>query len=331
MKKIFAVTIAILLSGCGDNGMDPVFNQPAVTLEQVCEANEELCTNIAADSMCKRSRHDALVGYHQFKLYPNSEAAYKELMLLEKYIECAGRAKLVEFVPVEQKFETPIAEMSEKELESRQRYADSIKKRKADKESSYYHAKKIKNKIEHDYAGSQNPYFLYYEWTRLSNQEARDTLVELYESGNLPDYELQYHVAHAIAKSDMDKATKMFLDILSIYPKEQYTDKTTTDADKKGNLFANDNGRIHFAIFRNLTTTYFQKGDYERAFVFATLLDLNEDLTADSEMIIDYMRNNSIFSGDRVDDLEYIADQIDDSLEEGSFKPEMVARISFDV
>lgn len=322
-----SIALCTMLAACGSNEHHQTFDQEIVTLDQACESHPDFCQNYTTDSMCRNERKDFLEGHYYFRNKPNGKNAFSMLMLTRQYAECAGKAKLIEFIPADQKYPLPESQMSEEQRLQKADYQDRILRLKAGKESNYRNVMEFLRHTESLYSGYQTPHLLAYQWKFKSNRKARDTLVKLYEQGQINDIDMEYLVIGTFTRFEPERGIKDLLGLLKKYPKEHYFSKDKIDDDPTLKMAYDDLGVLHFDIFRQLTRLYFEKQDYETSFVFALLLEMNNDVTANTQMILDYMREQSSVSDKKLSLLEDIADNIHDALDEGAFTPDMISKV----
>jgi hypothetical protein len=304
------------LVACSSGEKDPDFDLPMVTITTVCSSDDSICNLIKADSMCKKPREQVVIGDYQFNKRPTGKNAYVQLTRLEKFIKCAERASLIEYVPAEQRFRKPKSEMTPKEIEGKKKYNESIKRRKQDKDNNVLSAMKLKANIENDYRNNNEPFLLYYRWSRYQDLEAHNKLIKLYESKEELNYFLTYQIGRDFSEFDRKLAIDILLDVLEVYPAVKYTSKTISATNEGKEPSLDDNGRVHYDIFRDLSTLYLQENNLYHAYVFAKLLELNNDRSADIQLILMEMSGRQSRKLDSLDDL---ADEIDSSLKTGTF------------
>lgn len=329
MKQKIALTIGLcaFISGCGEPEKNLTFDQDVVSLEQACEAHSDFCSNYKTDSMCRNERKDFLEGYYYFRKNPKGKNAFSMLMLTRQYTDCAGKAKLIEYIPADKKYPLPEEKMSPEDRQAKIDYQARISRLKADKESNYRNAMIFLKETEKMYSGYQTPHLLAYQWKFKSNAKARDALFELYEAGKINDIDMEFLVIGTFARFEPERGVKDLLSLLKKYPKNQYFPKEKVDEDPTLKMAYDDLGVLHFDIFRQLTGLYFEMQDFERSFIFALLLEMNNDVTANTQMILDYMRKQSGSPNKKLRRLEGIAEDINNALEDGKFNPNLIKKV----
>ncbi|MCF2903002.1 DUF2989 domain-containing protein [Pseudoalteromonas sp. OFAV1] len=313
--KILSATLFLSLTSCGEPDIDNRFNKSTLSVEQACSEDPSMCITFKDDSMCKSQRADLIVGNRLLAKEPSGQYAYQQLVIIEKFLECSKRASLIEYVPANVRFNKPESQMTAKEIESKQKYSDSIKQRKKDKDMSYLSGIKLKAMLESDYSDSNNPYMLYYKWSRLRDDSARAQFIDGYKNGLKYNSDLLFHVAEYLITVSDEAAIEALIKSLESYPKKSYGPKKGVQKSGDTNHISSDDGHYHFEIFRALVTLYYKNGEYERAFIFSNLLLLNNDKSSDHQMILLQLGNNE----DKISELEDISSNVDDFLKDGLF------------
>ena len=327
MKKMSLTLSAsvFFLAGCLNS--EPVTlseaELPDIELEEVCELYEQPCKMLQADSRCRRERANALIGHYNYYQAPSPAKAYRQIIRLEQLLSCAELSQLIEYIPVDQKYPKPESTMTDEEIKAKRRYAKSVQKIKNDKLQNFRYTKYMMGGLINSNRESNDPYMLYYFWSKGKDKEAFTKLEKLYNEGKITQHDIKYFLAQGFIKFDEEKALDLMYESLEAYPPALYTDKTDFEAEEKGNLRISDKGRVHFAIFRSLTDMYYKKGEYDKSYIFACLLKLNNDMTANAEMILQKFDEKHF----DVDKLEDIADEIDDMLDDGKFTQRVISKV----
>jgi hypothetical protein len=311
---ILTILIIPLLSACNDE----------FTLVEACQGLNGFCeTGIVEDSACKIERkHVMLLAYKLEGARGGDKGPlqYHQLLGLEALSECTYKQSLIEYVPINQKFpeisKIPPHERTEKEAAPVRSYSISIAERKRVKRQNHVNSKAYLNQLAKDTTDSTYPYLLYWQWSRKKNQQAIDRLISLHDLGHVVEYDLLYLLAQESKSYEPEASKSLFFKTLEGYPKSLYSDKA--DADPKRARFhaSSDSGRIHYPVLRNLIQLSFKNEEYEAAYVLAQVLHMNNDRSADSEMIIQFMKNKIT----NLSKLDRVANDIDDALEDGRFK-----------
>jgi hypothetical protein len=313
-KFILTILIIPLLSACNDE----------LTLVEACQELNGFCeTGIVADSACKIERkHVLLLAYELEGVKEQHKAPlqYQQLLGLEALSECAYKQSLIEYVPINQKFpnisKKPPHERTEKEVALVNSYSASVAKRKQAKRQNYFNSKAYLNQLAKDTIDSTYPYLLYWQWSRKKNQQAIDRLISLHDLGHVVEYDLLYRLAQESSSYDPEASKSLFFKTLEGYPKSLYSDKTDAEIKRAPFHASSDSGRIHYPVLRSLVQLSFKDEEYEAAYVLAQVLHMNKDRSADSEMIIQFMKGKIT----DLSKLDRVANDIDDALEDGRFK-----------
>ena len=326
MRKSILYTATLILSslvilGCG------TFESKELTLDMACNLDKVFCGKIQADSRCRNERKKMILTRHYFQTKRDKAFAYEALISTESYVKCAKLAQSIEYIPVSVKFANQdlnrTSPLTKKELKQREDYNKSISKRKSKKIENYLNAAKELKRIEMITEDSSIPELAYYHWTRKGDDEAAARLIKKDEEGKIKVAWLQFEVAQYYASFSEEKSLRALHKSLVLYPEEQYVSKTGRPTDNKY-IALNDEGYIHFKIFRHLATTHFSRGNYAASYIYAKILEINHDVTADLDFIVKHIELNKRSDKSKLDDL---ADDLDDRLSDGEVTLEFLIKL----
>ena len=306
MRFLLLLFPAIFLMACS--------SEP--TLNDACDELSELCETLYVDSRCVTQRREVIMNEFYMRQERNLDRMYSQLLALEEFVMCSEKATWIEYInPANKYAQQQKTEVIKKKLAE---YQARLRGKAQARLATYEHAMALLDRYVQRSSISSEPFLLYWHWSRTGNQEAINKLIALDEQGKIQNYELKYYIAQAYGNHNPDKAINSLLEGLALYPSENYTSKSRVYKVKNGNHAASDDGRLHFDIFRSLSSLYYAKGQYEQAYIFAKLLSINEDESANIPMISANIQRNKIASLDRK------AEGISDALEDGIFKLSMV-------
>jgi hypothetical protein len=318
MRIIALIFFTLTFYGCG------LDSKNELSLKEVCEASNGICEKIQVDSMCKNLRKNIIVLNYDLKQKPDPLTEYNLLNGLEKYLTCAKNASYIEYIDPNVKFSKQDKgrkkPLNDKEKKDRERYTNSIKKRESDRKGNYYYAKKMINDLNDKIEDSENPYLLYWQWSRLSNEKAIVKLLNMAEDNILNDSNILFYVSQEQIKYNQKLAKTSLLMAMENYPKENYIPKHGKIGKKPDVL--TDGDSIHYEVFRTLITLYYKEKDYDSAYVFAKLLDINKDNSANIlQVIITLEKQENIID---ISELNDKAEYIHDALLKGTFSIQML-------
>jgi hypothetical protein len=318
MRKLFLSSLFLILTGC---------QEERITLTEACEGLDGFCeAGIVADSSCKRERKTVLIQAYKLEsektpLDQRQDLQFKQLNDLEELVACTYRQSLIEYKPVALKFpalaEKSPEEYSPKEKTIVNKYKQAIVRRKQAKQKNYVHSQKYLEALANNTRDSEHPYLLYWHWSRESHEPAIEKLRKYHQEGRSFSYDMLYYLSLDYAKYDTFESKKLLLEALKAYPADLYTEKSEEEKNIAKNHAQSDGKRLHYPIIRDLISLYFKDENYKASYVWALVLHRNNDESADSGMIIDYMEAKS---KDK-DKLYTIAARIDEGLKEGRFRP----------
>ncbi|MAW98081.1 MAG: hypothetical protein CMN72_00160 [Sphingomonas sp.] len=321
--KLCAVPIALLAAGCNLSGD----SEPEITLEQACNADAEFCGKITADSRCRNERKDMIIARHKLMDTRDKQFAFDTLIKTEKFVKCAELAALIEYKDVKQKYaekdKNRTEPLTDKEIMERERYAKSVAKRNNQKHSNYRHAEAELKKLQEWTSFSSIPELAYYQWSRHNDKEALKRLLDADEKGKANKAWLQFEISLHYGKISDEKTLNALHKSLILLDPEDYTPKDRTGREDK--LSINDEGKFYFEAFRDLANIHFSKENYASAYVFATLLEINNDNTADLDFILRFIESKSRH---KIPYLEDLAEELHDKLEDGNVTHKFLKKIS---
>lgn len=117
---------------------------------------------------------------------------------------------------------------------------------------------------------SSNPYLLYWHWSCNCSEKSIKQLEKMYENNEIKSYRMFFYLSQYYSKFDMKESVDLMYRALESLPPHEYVDKIY---DQKNHDSTTDGMSIHFAIFRSLTTYYYNRGDLNKSYVFAKLLE----------------------------------------------------------
>lgn len=261
LKTPLIVCSLISLFGCN----------PDPTINELCETHAQVCDDFIADSWCKAQRKQILLGYHDLDKANTDVNKYRLLIKFEDYKECVSHAAKIEHIKLKEK-QTYRLQNKEKALE------------------------KIKQ-LSEETQNSEDPYLLYYHWSRYLNKNALKKFTALEGSHQLETPELQFFLATYYTKIDDKKTLRLLYHALELYQ---------------------DGDEINVELLKSLITIFTDKADYKKAYIWLKMLFLYQpdDKTINEDTLIHFAQLHRLDA----EFLDKVAKTTLDKLESGQFK-----------
>ncbi|WP_100753170.1 DUF2989 domain-containing protein [Vibrio salilacus] len=149
---------------------------------------------------------------------------------------------------------------------------------------------------------SSSPNALYFLWSQIGDDQARRRFLQLEGSPALESAEMQYALATFYTSRDQGKTRQLLFHALEL---------------TKGN-------NINTEIFKSLASTTYRLNLKEEAYIWTRIAEsFNVPIASQSELQLLYGFEPSIY-----DQLDDIADQIEDSIRAGTFKSEQIPKFA---
>lgn len=184
MKRLFLLALSPLLFSCSD--------EPSIS--EMCEADTKMCSDIPADTWCKKERKVILLANHYLNISGDDYDKYKLLRGYEGYRDCMALASQIEHIKLKHKKTQRVENVA------------SIKKR-------------IKN-LSLETKNSSNPHLLHYHWSRYLDEDSLGKFLALEGSGLLETPDLQFKLGTYYIKRDLDKTLDLLFHALELYEKD---------------------------------------------------------------------------------------------------------------
>lgn len=306
--RTLAFLALILLAGCDSN---------KVNLDEACESMGKMCINLSKDSRCSSLRRDVIVQAYKIKKEVTPKAKYNQLLSLEKYVECAEKSTWVEYKdPVSKMLLSKSSgeKISPEDLINLKKYQKRNKEAKERRNVSFYTSKKLLSDLNSSVENNKETHLLYWNWTRNGDESAMKKLIRLDDQGKVNDSLIIFSLAEELIRVNKNKGIAKMIRSLSKYPEDQYVKQS--DGSGFDKLDSVPNRKLHIQILQSLSSSYFRKKEYEKSYIFAKLLMLNGNNTADPDMILSRFDKKNIRLIDGLDDK---ADLIHKKLKNGEF------------
>lgn len=305
----------LLLSGCGEKEM---------SLADACKELDGFCeVKLTADANCKNERREVIVNAAKLKTLEDKtqlpSMQYSQLISLERLVECTHKESLIEYVTGESKFGKPPANGEQALIEYKKKLDEhnlAVARKSEAKERNYIVSTEYLKTLAKLTKGSENPHLQYWHWSREDDRVALSKLMKSYESGAELDYDIRYYLALDYATYDRKKAIELLLTALEDYPPSKFKPKMTKAYKRGENLYADDNGLLHYDILRNLSALYLKEGKTQLAYIMASILKLNNDLSMSPNDIVMSM-SPSLSSDENIKKLDKISETLYEEISKG--------------
>lgn len=263
MKIKTPLLIGCLLSLLGCN------SEP--TINELCETHAQVCKDFIADSWCKAQRKQILLGYHDLDQANTDVNKYHLLIKFENYKECVSHAAKIEHIKLKEK-QTNRLQNKEKAIEKIQQLSEETQ-------------------------NSDDPYLLYYHWSRYLNKNALEKFKALEGSHQLETPELQFFMASYYTKIDEKKTLMLLYHALELY--------------KEGDV-------INVELLKSLITIFTDKAEYKKAYIWLKVLYLYrpDDSDISENSLINFAQLHRL----NAEFLDKVANSTLDKIESGQFK-----------
>ncbi|MEH0758279.1 DUF2989 domain-containing protein [Vibrio sp. 16] len=158
--------------------------------------------------------------------------------------------------------------------------------------------------IANDLSKFSSPDALYFLWSRIGSDQAKRAFLQLEGSPQLDTAEMQYALATFYTSRDLFKTRQLLLRALEL------TNQTN----------------INNEVFKSLASITYRMNQREEAYIWAMVAsDFGVPIATEQELQLLYG-----FESGKYKQLEQIAEQLKESIEQGTFKKEQVPRFQQD-
>ncbi len=294
-------------------GLSACNNQMSVS--EACNSVSVMCKEIADDSGCKRERAAVVLNEYDIRVKKDKSKIYQQMLALEDLQQCSYKRSLIQYVSAESRFPVVPNETKER-VAKRESFRKSISERKKVKSDNYHRTMKYAHYYNQKTEGSLNPRHLYWHYSRLNDRVALRRLIEKDKKGEVFGHDMKFFMSMIYVDADPELVEESLLKSLEQYPVSKYNPLGDVKAPSKYDPYKDEEGRLHYSIFRHLTQYYYKNEEFEKSYIFAKLLGLNNDNAVNYFMIFRKMKNRSEAHIKRLDE---IAETIHEWLKEGKF------------
>jgi hypothetical protein len=278
IMRIFTFLAMVLLSACDSNKVD---------LYDACKSMGNMCEKLSVDSRCSSLRSDVIVQAYKIQKGLVFNDKYNQLLSLEKYVECTEKSTWIEYKDREN---NPVfqqrngKQLTKEKIANLKEYQKRNKKEKEKRNISFQTSRKLFNDLNNSVINENTVHLLYWNWTRNHNENALKKLIKLDEEGKINDSLIIFSLAEESIRYDHNKGIAQMIKSLSKYPQDYYVEQKSRGGFDK--LEKGPDRKLHTQILQSLSSAYFRKKEYEKSFIFAKVLILNGNDTADQDMIL---------------------------------------------
>lgn len=221
LKRLLILSGILLcahLSGCSQG----------ISISEICKDRPELCEKFTGGGHCNEERSDLIYKrYDEFRL-PSDRNRYKLLVSLEDYTACIALASQIEHI--------------------------KLKEKKTERMIGYLAAIEETKRVSNLTRASDDPYLLFYHWSRNANQKAIEKFLEFEGTKTLENSTLQYFLATYYSKKDTDKTLELLKYSLELRQSEHEP--------------------LHTEVLHTLSSLYYKKEDLKLAYIWAKIADM---------------------------------------------------------
>lgn len=198
------------------------------SIAEICKDRPEICAEFTGGGHCNEERSDLIYKrYSEFRL-PSDRNRYKLLVSLEDYTDCIALASQIEHI--------------------------KLKEKKTERMIGYLAAIEETKRVSNLTRASDDPYLLFYHWSRNANKKALEKFLTLEGTKVLRSATLQYFLATYYSKKDTEKTINLLKYSLELRQSE--------------------NDELHTEILHTLSSLHYQKDDLGTAYLWAKIADL---------------------------------------------------------
>lgn len=228
MNRAVALTLFFALS-FSLAGCDGFFKK---SISDICSESSELCADLNEDSWCRAEKAKIIKARYKDVHSPSDENTYRLLTYFESYKTCIDKAAQIEHI--------------------------KLKEKKTDRVEGALAARSELKRLARETQDSDNPYLLYYHWSRFNRSDALEQFLSYQRTGELETPELQVALASHFVKFDRIKALEILEHALELY---------------------NEGDELDSEIFQSLATLYLKEEDIIRAYVWGSIAEELEGST----------------------------------------------------
>lgn len=266
LVKILLVTLTLpLLNGCDD-----LFRP---TIPAICEEQPQICEGLNEDGWCRAEKAEII--RHRYDNMHNADDSHKYVLLkhYEAYEGCIEKA-------------TQIRHIKYREKES-------------DRMEGYLTAIEAQKQLSRETKDSNDPYLLYYHWSRNNDERAKKRFMAQARNGKFNSADLWIKTASIHLKRDNEQARKALYKALSYY---------------------DDIDDVSPMVFESLITVNLDDERYASAYVWANVYAEVDDM---GEQALE-RTHPLLLKPINYDQLTSMASKIEDVINDGEFNADKV-------
>jgi hypothetical protein len=214
MRFFCLIVLSLVMSGCDGFGIK--------SIRDICAENPTMCEDLNQDAWCLAEKSKIIRNRYILAKQDSDDETYDLMVNFENYRKCITPASKIEYI--------------------------KDRAKETSRKQGLITAENELKRLNLETQNSSHPRLLYYHWSRFNNESALEKLLKLEQQGKLENPDMQVAMASYYIKRDLNKATKVLLHALSLYPADAEVD---TD------------------IFRGLSAIYLKTEDFANAYIWA--------------------------------------------------------------
>ncbi|QOL25011.1 DUF2989 domain-containing protein [Thalassotalea sp. LPB0316] len=262
MRSVLPLIIGVsFLSGC----------EQGPTIATMCAADPQICLDIHDDNWCRKERKALLLHNYNVKQTNDDADKYKELLAYEDYIGCMSLASQIEHI--------------------------KLKEKKTNRVNSLLNAERRFEQLAQNTKTSDNPYLLYFHWSRFLDEDAMNKFTAMEGSAALETPELQQFLASYYIKRDPDKTLGILFHSLELTP---------------------SGAQLNHEVFESIANIFNDKDEHKQTYIWLKVLQLYkpDDQHLNQALIAMYVEKHGL----DINFLDTVATVTLKNIEEGKFK-----------
>jgi hypothetical protein len=277
-----------------------------LSVSEACNSVSVMCKEIVDDSGCKKERAAVVFNEYDIRVKKDKSKIYQQMLALEDLQECSYKRSLIQYVSAESRFPVEPNETKER-VANRESFRKSISERKKVKSDNYHRTMKYAHYYNQETEKSQNPRHLYWHYSRLNDRVALYRLIEKDKKGEVSGHDMMFFMSMIYVDADPDLVEESLLKSLEQYPASKYKPMGDLKDPSKYDPYKDEEGRLHYSVLRHLTQSYYKNEQFEKSYIFAKLLELNNDNAVSDFMIFREIKDRSEARIKTLDEIAYTA------------------------
>lgn len=260
MLRTLLVITMLSLSACDE--------MSSMSIASICEKDTSYCSDLNPDSWCRAEKSVIIRERYEDAMQPADMNKYQLLLGFEAYKKCIERASKIEHI--------------------------KFKEKQAGRVKGLLTAEREIRRLSNATARSNDPYLLYYHWSRNGNEKALEEFMGYMDSGELETSELQVALASYYTKFDLPKTVKTLHHAIELHEKDDQIDAN---------------------IFSSLTTIHLKLEQFDQAYIWG-LVAVEHDV---QDLDIVQVETLLLQQGANIKQLQKMAKSYSEAIDKGQF------------